>query len=455
MARAAHALQPLHRVLRWVASGLVLPGFFAACGPSASLPRARQLVSGNGGELVRGCEMAGDLLDEAQGRGERLATVRLWIDCLRRAGRLDRAERRLGERAVDGATLYGRALLALARTPAALPRAVKLFAAAGERWPDQGEIPYRLGVVLLADEQPERALPHLRRACKLEPMAACEVALSHALLDGGDVDRALAHVHRMVELQPRPPDLKRGRALIRRLARRRRRVPQSVAAPYRQAMAQLSTHDRPALALSQAKALVADHADVGALYTLLGLAHLRLGNTADGVVALREAIHRDPEDPQPHLYLAVIYQSQGRLEDSAERYRVVLRLDPLQPRAVIGLGEVLRQLKRHREAASVLDRLVALEQGSHRSLRLAARAHLAAGQLEASRRHLVRLLEREPGDYEAHLRLGQILAQLARDDPGRRAELLSQARRHADAARAKRPGDPEVEALQHRLASAP
>jgi len=419
-----------------------------ACAGTPTDERAQQLM--RAGDVRRACDQLRALVDEEGPRERQLNRVRELTECLSRIGRLEELARLLAPRPEDGLRLYGEALLEVARSPMALGRALQLLARAEARWPGLGEIPYRAGILLLADEQPARALPYLQRACRLSETAACVVAQAHALLDLNQTQQALALAGRLPLLRPRKVDVDRGRALIQRIAKRSRRIPPAARTKLDEAD-QLLERDRAGDAIRLLEELLLDHPRLGAAHRSLGLAHLRLGNAADAVVALRRATELDPLDSSSHLFLAALYQSRGLVDESVTEYREALRLNPFLEEAAQRLGELLLQRGRAAEAAEILDRAGAVDGGGALSLRLAARAHLAAGKLDRAERCLVRLHQREPQDFETNLRLAQLLADRYAQQGGASPETLARAFEHLDQAAASRPADPELAELRRRL----
>jgi tetratricopeptide (TPR) repeat protein len=431
---------------RGLVAGLGALLFVGCASRAPRLTHAKRLLEE--GQLRQACAELRQLVEQPAARARRLSALRGWVDCLARAGELDQARRHLARQPDDGARWYGQALVDVADSPAGLGSALQLLRRAAERWPDQAEIPYRAAVLLLADEQPGAALPLLERACRLADSAACAVARAHAWLDLDRLSEALAEVGRAVRLQPRRADIARGRALIQRIGRRTANIPAAARERHQQLLELVQRQERAAEAIRLAEELLMDHPRLGPVQTLLGLAQLRLGNAAEAVVALRRAAQLAPYDAANPLYLGVIHQGRGRLEESVEHYRAALRLDPFLGRAAQQLGEILLRLRRPSEAALALDHAVAVDGGAPLSLRLAGRAHFAAGALERAERCFQRLLQREPpGDFEVHLRLGQLLLRR-----GRQGELRRQAEEHARRAAALHPNDPELARLREQLA---
>jgi len=423
----------------------------AGCPPArGGLDQARTMMAK--GQLREACSRLRPLVSRRDlAHHDQLKTIRTWVDCLARTGDLQQADRELAS-VDEPARLYGRALVAVGKGPSGLPRAVKLLARAAGRWPGEAEIPYRMGVLLLADSQPSAALPHLERASKLQDTAAAAVARAHALLDLGRTAEALQQVRRVPTLQPSQRDIRRGRALIQRVSRRSRAIPRSVRKPYRAALDLLRRRDLAAECARTIDGILLDHPRLGAAHTLLGLAQLRLGNAADAVVALRRAAKLNSLDATNPLYLAVIYQKRGQVERSIVNYRKALDLDPFLLQAGRELGQLLLRQGRSREAAEVLERIAVLDGNSDASQRLAGRAHMAAGALRRAERYFSQLARHNPDDFELNLRLGQLLFRRYQEEG--KPELLKQASQHSRRAAASHPSDSEVEELQMQLRQA-
>ena len=329
---------------------------------------------------------------------------------------------------------------------------VTLLAEAARRWPDVGEIPYRAGVLLLADHQPARALPLLRQGCKLADTAACAVATAHALLDLGRGDEALAAARRAPRLHPRPADVARGRTLIRRLRKRAQRFPKGARDRYRTAMDLLTRQDRAGAAIKIVDEILLDHPRLAAAHTLLSLAHLRLGNRGAAVAGFRQAARLDPLDATNPHYLGVIYQGQSRPRTAASHFRRALHLDPFHADSAERLGKSLMAAGSPKKAAEILDLLLALDGGEvPASLRLAARAHMAAKNLERAEQCYRKLASADAKDFEPNLRLAQLLYRRYVKQGNRPAALLKQAATHAEEAAKVRPEDADLRRLQAAL----
>ncbi|MBK8479698.1 MAG: tetratricopeptide repeat protein [Proteobacteria bacterium] len=369
------------------------------------------------------CRMAARLVD--QGRATPPATqldaLRLWIDCLARRGALDQAERWLDRREPEARTApalvaYGRALVAVTRAPSGLEAALRGLQRAARAWPREAEIPFRCGLLALANEQPAVARAQLLRACALRASAACWAALAHAELDLGHDDAALITVRRVLEADPRPADVRRGRAVLQRLARRRGRlapaIGRAVARAQHEAVAALQDA-QPQRAVEVLRRAAAQLPGVAALQRMLGLAELRAANTAEALQALLRAREIDPLDAMSARYAAEIYRERALPAQALGLLRAALVADPFSVAVARALGGLLEQQRQPKSAAIVYERWVVLERsvGAHHA---AARARLAAGQGAQAQAHFERVLALAPDDYLAHRQLAQLLARRAR-----------------------------------------
>jgi tetratricopeptide (TPR) repeat protein len=282
---------------------LLLLGCLAGCvrAKPATLVDAR--ASMKRGELARACRLAHTVLDSDEQRAAQLDALRVWIECLARRGRLDAVRAWLSKRPTDHALRsYGSALVGLAGTPAAHDRALELLDSAAAQWPRQAEIPYRSGVLLLSAGQAGRALTYFERACGIEPRARCAVAKAHALLDLGRREQAIAALRAVPRLDPSPEQVARGRAVIRRLIRRREmRMEPELRKKLSRALEQSSAHVR----LQELIALRTEYPAVARVNTQLGLAYLQLERLGEAIVAFTRAAEKAPLDARNPLYMAI------------------------------------------------------------------------------------------------------------------------------------------------------
>jgi tetratricopeptide (TPR) repeat protein len=76
------------------------------------------------------------------------------------------------------------------------------------------------------------------------------------------------------------------------------------------------------------------------------------GDERETIKHLREALDLDPDFPEAHSDLAVIYARQGRLDEALEQAQTAFRLNPRLTEAGCNLALLLMNLKRYPEAES-------------------------------------------------------------------------------------------------------
>lgn len=431
MTRNGSALLPILFLLSLLSVG--------ACktGPQ-DLPTARKALAM--GKLQ--CEQVDALAKRTAGTRaetrEKLAALRLWIDCMDRSGRLAEAANKLRQQPVSPATLYARALVQITQDPATLKIAVQQLNEASLGWPKEDEFPYRAGLLLLANEDAAHALPLLKKACGLRASAHCSVALAHALLDLDKGQEALAEVTTLSRLSPRPQDIARGRSLISRLNQRRSRIPQKARLQFARSLELLNKKDRPYEAATILRRITGEHPSFGRAYTLLGLCQLRLGNEAEAIVAIRHATRLDEQDPLNPKLLAATYQRRGQLERALTLYQKAYELDPLDLHTLNSMAGLYSQLGLPRKTAEMLDESIALGQRNSEMLLKASKAHLRAGNGRAAEAYLLLLVAESPDDFESRIRLAEAIALRFKQSGYKALDLLARARAQLAAARALR-----------------
>ena len=134
----------------------------------------------------------------------------------------------------------------------------------------------------------------------------------------------------------------------------------------------------------------------------------------EALVALREAIKKDPANPYAYYFLGVGLFEVGEIEPSRDAYRATLKLAPTHLGARVALTHVLRQLGDMREALK--EGTIALSQspGDADALHAVGLVYLARGDKTSARRYLEAFLDAKP-EFEAALEVRQILEGLKLD----------------------------------------
>jgi Flp pilus assembly protein TadD len=241
------------------------------------------------------------------------------------------------------------------------------------------EAEHQLGLLLMAKEgKRAEALPHLQRACELQPAdRRYQNSCGAALLDLGKPDLAAVRFRTAVELDT---NYSQARAALGRIEAARGR-PGEAATYFREAAER--KYDRPG-----------NLDDLADTVTNFGVALLAVGEpdgaracfeAALGFTVHTEAEHqlgllllkeRKPAEAVPHLQRAALitptnprYQSNlgsalaaaGRPEEAEKHFRQAIALDPTHTRAHAAFAELLMARGRHAEAIAHFRQSVALK----------------------------------------------------------------------------------------------
>ena len=145
-----------------------------------------------------------------------------------------------------------------------------------------------------------------------------------------------------------------------------------------------------------------------------GLVHLMLGQREPGVACLERALQLNPSDVVARRQLAALGAQDAELQQrlTALQQVVAQRPDDVPPR--LELSRLLIQLGQPRAALETLE--PAHQQAPQKLdvLRAYADALLVNGLHKPAREVLLRVVERDPSDWQAHTNLAQLLAE---DDP--------------------------------------
>jgi type IV pilus assembly protein PilF len=139
----------------------------------------------------------------------------------------------------------------------------------------------------------------------------------------------------------------------------------------------------------------------------LARGYLEKGDTVGAVPPLEEALEIEPRSPEAHVLMALVYQSDGRLEDADKHFKEALRYGPKNAMVNNNYGAFLYSLDRFGDAERHL-RLAAEDPGYSR--RAQAYENLGLTQLKL-------------GDTDGAMRSFQRALRLGRTQPRSNLEL--------------------------------
>jgi tetratricopeptide (TPR) repeat protein len=243
---------------------------------------------------------------------------------------------------------------------------VKFFAV--QAWPQDADELFRQGGRLFAEHKADAAIAAFQRAVELRPgYAPAWKALGVVYASRNEFERAEPAFRNACERQPALPDacLYYGRILY--LLNR-----------FQQAIDVL----RPVLKREAAN---------GEAYRLLALSLEALGESAEAGDAFRHAVRFQQgaaANEDPGIDYGVFLFRQGEAENAVAPLEAVLKRHPDSPRAYLELGCIELALDRLPQAATHLERSLALDPHAARTHLLLGKVYLRQGKTQAAEEQL-------------------------------------------------------------------
>ena len=184
-----------------------------------------------------------------------------------------------------------------------------------------------LGLVLLQNGQPEKAIAQFREALRIDPTySETHNSLGSALLQSGQAEEAIARFREALRINPAYSEARYnlGNALLR------------------------SGHIGEAIARFR-EVLRIDPADSEAHFNL-GNALLRNAQTEEAIACFREALRVKPAYPEAHNNLGNALLQSGQAREAIAHFREALRVNPAYSEAHNNLGAALLKQGRSEEA---------------------------------------------------------------------------------------------------------
>jgi tetratricopeptide (TPR) repeat protein len=144
-------------------------------------------------------------------------------------------------------------------------------------------------------------------------------------------------------------------------------------------------HERAIQELAEAARL---NADLPRLHYCLGLAHMKLGNHEQAILAFRQELLRTPLDFSTHYYLAYTCESAGDIEAARRHLADALQLESESAEANALLGKILIGENKPLEALPILEFAVSKDPTDPNKRYLLARVYQRLGRRQDAEREL-------------------------------------------------------------------
>ena len=146
------------------------------------------------------------------------------------------------------------------------------------------------------------------------------------------------------------------------------------------------------------------------LLNLLGVASLQLGDAADAVKLLSEAVKRQPSAADYHDNLGSALRAAGNPASAVEAHRKALRLRPGHAPYLFNLGNALAAMGVHHQAADAYAKSLVARPGHAGAMFNLANSRRALGDADGAITAYRDLLARQPDHAQAWNNLGAVLA---------------------------------------------
>lgn len=255
-------------------------------------------------------------------------------------------------------------------------QAKSLLEQAIQEFPDFADAHHLFGLVeFQITQQPERAIPALQQAIRLNPkLAQAQYDLALLFIQQGNVQEAQSAVQKALHIYPRFWEARLTLAkLFDQLALTNQAIqeyrtvltqkPFQEQALYNLASQYMRTEDLD-LAHPLLLQLTEHHPQHSDGWYLLGRHAERQNQPIQALQAYQQVIQINPEHSEAHYNLGFIYQQQGEQQKAIEHFQRVTHLKPQDAEAFLNLGVLLAATQHLNEAEQAYQKGIALQPNS-------------------------------------------------------------------------------------------
>ncbi len=284
--------------------------------------------------------------------------------------------------------------------------ALQLFEAALVLNPSNPEALFNAGMIYLRTNRAERGIEYLQRSANLAPenhMLRFILGDTYERLQRGD--EAIATYQQVIALAPTTPEGKEADRRMKKLLGRKA----AMQGDMQRALEMLTS------------AVSADPNDLGAMLDL-GQTYVALNRVDEAQQALEIVAEGQPDNPAVHGPLGEVYERLNRFDDAMRHYQILLSLVPPGSPPAITAGLRLSMLQglralneeRYDEASGHFESVLAREPGNHLASFNLATAYRGMGRSEDAEITLRALIDADPQQLDARLRLGALYLERGR-----------------------------------------
>lgn len=267
------------------------------------------------------------------------------------------------------------------RTDAAVALLLKWLA----KKPNHPQILNLLGVARRRQGRTSEAIAHLEAAAKIAPRPDILNNFANALLDNGDVDRAITNIQTALSQQPDYYDAQLN------LAR---------------AFHRTGNHTN-----AHTAALRAAELNPQAIEALILLAELERaqGRNEDAFKTIERALKRQPNNAVAHRAKATLLRLLGRRAEAIQILKILLQADPRDLESTLTLARLLGETGKTDDALALLKQSSELRPDAADLYGEQGKIELMRGQWTEAEKNFRRTIDLQPNHVDAHCGLAQIL----------------------------------------------
>jgi tetratricopeptide (TPR) repeat protein len=240
-----------------------------------------------------------------------------------------------------------------------------------------------LGIALLEKGNVDDAIIHFQKALQLNPDAAkVQNNLGNAFLRKGNVDEAISHYQKVLQIRPDYAEIhyNLGNALLRK-----------------------GSVDDAIVHFQKALQIKPDYTD--ARFNL-GSVLLRRGRVDEAIVQFQKALQIRPDYAEVHYNLGNALFQRGSVDEAISQYQRALQIKPDYAEAHYNLGNAFFQQGHVDEAIAHYQKALEIKPDHAEAHYNLGNALLKEGSVDEAIVHYQKALEIKPGYAEAHYNLG-------------------------------------------------
>jgi choline-sulfatase len=166
--------------------------------------------------------------------------------------------------------------------------------------------------------------------------------------------------------------------------------------------------DRLDAAFGKIRTVLSTDAEILAAYNVLGNLHLKKGERAKALDAFQEAVKREPTYRPALFNVAALYHELGRPREAASTLERLLALDPRDSDVLLRLGNAALERVDHKGAQTFFERALALSPTSAEAEAGLGDVGLLRDDLAMAESHFARAAQLAPAAEDVHYKLGMV-----------------------------------------------